>query len=353
MRPPLDRSRLDEAKRRVPLSAAARALGLGELKPKGVQRSPFREDRHPSFSVTGDALWRDHSTGEGGDVVSFIARATGCEDGEAIKRLLALAGLDSGLELPPLRLAPRPPAPTPKPPRDLLTGLDLRFPTVGELAEIRNARRWRMFAHLEIAARRDMLRIADVPHRGEVFKSWILTDSARRTGYARRLDGKPWPGPDGSGFKSNCLRNDADAPAGLADVVEADRPVVMLCEGDPDTLAAIFWAWLAGQADRVGVVRLSGNARAVTPAVAKTLTGRRVRIIRQADAVRSNGRKPATDYAAAWVATLTAAGIAVDVADLEHARPPGLAGDFDAADLLAHTDSENPEPIAAALLAGL
>lgn len=119
MRPPLDRSRLDEAKRRVPLSTAARALGLGELKPRGVQRSPFREDRHPSFSVTGDALWRDHATGEGGDVVSFIVRASGCEDGEAIKRLLALAGLDEGLDLAPsgshpgLRLRPRHPSATP------------------------------------------------------------------------------------------------------------------------------------------------------------------------------------------------------------------------------------------------
>ncbi len=353
MRPPLDRSRLDEAKRRVPLSTAARALGLGELKPRGVQRSPFREDRHPSFSVTGDALWRDHATGEGGDVVSFIVRASGCEDGEAIKRLLALAGLDEGLDLAPLRLAPRPPAPPPPPKRDALRGLDLRFPSVGELATIQHSRRWPLFAHLELAARRDLLRVADVPHRGDRFTAWIITDCARRTAYARRLDGSAWPGTDGSGFKSNCLRNDNDAPAGLADVVEAGRPAVLLCEGDPDTLAALFWTWCDGKAERVGVVRLSGNASAITPTVAKALAGRRVRIVRQADTLRSNGRKPATDFAAGWIDSLTAAGISADVADLEPARPPGIAGDFDLADLLTHTDPESLEPIAAALLAGL
>jgi hypothetical protein len=43
----------------------------------------------------------------------------------------------------------------------------------------------------------------------------------------------------------------------------------------------------------------------------------------------------------------------VDVADLEHARPPDIAGDFDLSDLLTHTDPESLEPIAAALLAGL
>ena len=70
-----NRQELDAAKARVGISAAWQILGLpGE--PHRSCCSPFREDRHPSFSVTDDRLWHDHSTGEGGDVVSFIMRAT-------------------------------------------------------------------------------------------------------------------------------------------------------------------------------------------------------------------------------------------------------------------------------------
>ena len=94
---PSDRALLDEAKRRVGICDAARALGLGELKPNGVQRSPLREDRHESCSGTNDRLWPDLADGSGGDVVTFIQRAADCGAAEAIKRVLTLAGLDSGI----------------------------------------------------------------------------------------------------------------------------------------------------------------------------------------------------------------------------------------------------------------
>ena len=352
MRPPLDRSRLDEAKRRVPLSTAARALGLGELKPRGVQRSPFREDRHPSFSVTGDALWRDHATGEGGDVVSFIVRASGCEDGEAIKRLLALAGLDEGLDLAPLRLAPRPPAPPPPPKRDALRGLDLRFPSVGELARIQHTRRWPVFAGLEIAARRGLLHVADIRHRGEVVASWVLTDAARRTGWARRMDGEEWQFRNNRA-KANSLRSDPDAPPGLADVTTANRPAALIIEGEVDTLAALTFAWLAGTAERVGVVCVNGASRGIPPAVRAALTGRRVRILRQSDKPRPDGSRPSHSAAAAWLKSLHAAGIAADVASLDGLTRPDGTPAKDTADLLDGADLETLSPLAAALCAGL
>src|SRR5580658_6367521 len=65
------RDALDAAKARVGIADAWRALGLpGE--PRRTCRSPFREDRHASFSISADGhLWFDHATGEGGDVVDF------------------------------------------------------------------------------------------------------------------------------------------------------------------------------------------------------------------------------------------------------------------------------------------
>ena len=341
MRRPLTRDALEAAKARVGICEAARALGLGDLKPQGVQRSPLRQDRHPSFSVTQDRLWRDHATGEGGDVVSLIAAATGCEVGEACKRLLSLAGLDTGAPLPPQRLAPRPPAPPPPPKRDLLTGLDLRFPTVGELAQIQHVRRWPVFAGLEIAARRGLLRTADVHHRGEAHPAWILTDHSRKTGQARRLDGEQWLGPEGRTFKSLSLRSDDDAPPGLADVITESRPAVMLAEGEADALAVVTHAWLADLADKVGVVCLTGAARGLTGPVLEALRGRRVRIVRHADPA---GHKAAL----CWLQSLTAAGIAADCVCLDGTTRPNGTPAKDAADLLDGADIESPEAEATA-----
>ena len=347
------RERLDEAKRRVPLSVAARALGLAELRPNGVQRSPLRPDRSPSFAVSGDRLWHDHATGDGGDVVAFLKHASGCDSREAIRRVLGLAGLDNGPGLPPPRLAPRPPAPPPPARRDALTGLDLRFPTVGELATIARSRHWPLFAGLEIAARRDMLQTAKVSHRGRVFDSWILTDAARQTAQARRLDGEPWPGPDGRTFKSLSLRADPDHPPGLADVVHADRAAVLLCEGEPDTLAAILIAWCAGLADRVGVICLPGASRGLPPPVLAPLQGRRVRIIRQSDPPRPDGSRPSHRAAAVWLASLTEAGICADVASLDGLTRLDGQPAKDVADICRDTDLEQLEALAPAILRDL
>jgi len=50
-------------------------LGL-EGRPGKLCRSPFREDRNPSFSVYKNGrLWKDHATDEGGDAADFCAKA--------------------------------------------------------------------------------------------------------------------------------------------------------------------------------------------------------------------------------------------------------------------------------------
>lgn len=345
-RAPLNRDRLDEAKRRVPLSVAARNLGLSDLlRPNGVQRSPLREDRNASFSVTADTLWHDFATGDGGDVVDFIALATSCDRGSAIRRLLAMAGLADGSPLPPVRLAPPPPVRR-EPIRDRLRGLDLREPTVGELGEIGNQRRWSVFAGLEIASRRGLLRIANVPHGSSLVPSWILTDNARKTAWARRLNGKPWQFTHGES-KANSLRSDPDHPPGLADVISSDRHTVVIAEGEPDALAALTLAWGAGVADRIGVICLTGAARPLPPGVCASLVGRRVRILRQFDPPGPNGKRTSHAAAAAWTRSLTEAAVAADCLSLDGLPVKDLA------DLIRDVEPDELQPIAAAVLRGL
>jgi hypothetical protein len=342
-RPPLNRSALDEAKRRVPISAAWRALGLpGE--PRRVCCSPFREERHPSFSIDADRLWHDFADGTGGDVVSFVKRATACDDREAIRRVLDLAGGNAS----PVTLAPRQSTATPaRPPRDELTGLNLQPLTVGELERLADLRAWPLFAGLEIASRRGLLRCADVRHRGETHRAWIVTDDDRRAGMARRLDGEEWPFNGYTG-KTNALRSDDDHPPGLADVVTHNRPGVLILEGEPDTLAGVLLAWLADVSERVGFICLPGARRPIPPTVCEKLRGRRCRIVRQSDPPGKDGKRTSHAAALAWLESLTAAGVSADVLPLDGLTTAAGQPAKDLADLCRRpADHETLAPLAA------
>lgn len=335
------RQLLADAKARVSISAAWRALGLpGESRRSCC--SPFREDRRPSFSISpDDRLWHDHATGEGGDVVSFVSRALDCDAGEAIRRVIDLAG---GVAMP-AGLAPRLGASKPSPrPFDGLAGLDLRRPSVGEVMRIAERRSWPLFVGLEIAVERGLLLTANVPHRGEVFPAWIVTDNARKSAQARRLDGQPWQG-EAHTFKSKSLRADAEHPPGLADIVENNRAGVLLCEGEPDALAALLWAWLADADEHVGVLALPGASRPLAASVTEKLRGRRVRIVRQND-------EAARKASFAWLQSLTAAGVPADVQPLDGMRDASGNSAKDLADLCRRpAELEQLFPIARALCA--
>lgn len=335
------REKLDAAKIRLGISGAWRALGLpGE--PRRNCRSPFREDRHPSFSITDDRLWHDFADGTGGDVVSFVKCATGCSDGEAITRVIEMAGggLATGVTLAPRAVA------APQPITDNLAGLELRPPTLGEVIAIADLRKWPTFAGLELARLRGLLQIADVPWRGEVHPSWILTDNDRKSAQARRLDGEPWQGQAHT-YKSNSLRTDPEHPPGLADVLACDRKAVLLCEGEPDALAALLLAWCADLAPKAGVIALTGASKDLPLVVLEKLRGRRVRILRQTD-------KPGHRCALAWAESLNSAGVTVDLANLDGQLCADGHPAKDLADLICRpAELGHLETLAAALLGNL
>lgn len=75
---------IEELKARYSITDAWRDEGLPGV-PSRSCCSPFREERHPSFSVYEDARkWKDHAAGEGGDVLDFVAKARGCSPAEAL-----------------------------------------------------------------------------------------------------------------------------------------------------------------------------------------------------------------------------------------------------------------------------
>lgn len=87
---------LDELRAALPVSAAARDR-VRDLKKKGAEwvgLSPFQAEKTPSFTVN-DAkrLWKDFSSGKGGDVFKLFQELDGCSFVDAVKRVAELAGV--------------------------------------------------------------------------------------------------------------------------------------------------------------------------------------------------------------------------------------------------------------------
>jgi CHC2-type zinc finger protein len=85
-----------------PLQAAKESLSIPALwhllnlagKPAKSCRSPFRHERHPSFSVFADGRrFHDFTTGQGGDAADFVAFAYSLSAEEGARRLIEMAGV--------------------------------------------------------------------------------------------------------------------------------------------------------------------------------------------------------------------------------------------------------------------
>ena len=72
-----------------------------------------------------------------------------------------------------------------------------------------------------------------------------MTDRSRRNAQARRLDGQQWPSIGGKKPGSKSLPGtEASWHIGAAEI--GDRPLVLLCEGQPDFCAVLLVVWFEG-----------------------------------------------------------------------------------------------------------
>lgn len=203
------------------------ALGLPGS-PAPSCRSPFREDRSPSFSIhDAGRRWTDHGTGEGGDVVDFLCRAIDCDHAEARRWFQERMGIDHH--------DPRPPQSAPERrkvewPGELLEGTAETWERFAELRGMPYAATW-------AAVQLGILRFCRI----DGAKCFVITDTARRSAEIRRIDGKPF-----GRAKAFPLRGvDKSWPIGGDLLREACRDVpVLICEGATDWLAA-FGAYTA------------------------------------------------------------------------------------------------------------
>ncbi|HAL70688.1 MAG TPA: hypothetical protein DCP71_02835 [Verrucomicrobiales bacterium] len=296
-------------------------LGLPGV-PGASVKSPFRPDRHPSFSIFAEDLcWKDHATGEGGDVIDFLARACQVDKAEATRQFLQFFGLSpqppagatrhQKAARPSLLLPTQRPAPRPASALAEVTERRLVLPMLhqGSEEEIRTVaeRRRLSFEAVSLAQSLGCLAFGNVCSHA----SWLLGDAAGLVAEARRLDGLPYPplGPLGE-RKAHTLRGSSKAwPCGVA-VLRAHPHfrTLMLVEGGPDYLAALHFALLQGRHDVLPMALLGrGTGSRLSPEALHLIGQRRVRIYPHEDADGGG-------LAAAWVwrRQLRAAGCKTD-----------------------------------------
>jgi hypothetical protein len=306
------KEKLQLAELRLPLPALAQSLGLVICERPGACRSPFREERRPSFSwrVAQDsrARWKDFGTGEGGDCPGFLARASGLPNREAVKRYLELAGVSdtSSGPLPtlrPIELKPILPAKAehkekPKLPEDLHPG------TIDEIGELLELREWDVpVEHLLEASSLGFLRFGTWQGK----RAWFLVDPAGRFFEARRMDGQKWA----NGAKSDSRGSKSLLGAELV----SPGSVALLVEGAPDLLACSIYRALGRKQstcfadDAVPVAMLGAGVRLKDEDLVR-FKGVRVIIFPHLDSAGRNARDT-------WKAQLRKAGAFVGDVCLE------------------------------------
>jgi hypothetical protein len=120
-----------------------------------------------------------------------------------------------------------------------------------------------------LASERGLLRFGEHRHR----PAWFILDASGRVAQARRLDGRNWFGD----VKAlNLASSQAAWPVGIQEA--APFPLVALCEGGPDLLAAYHLILREQrQADCAPVAMLGANPP-IHPAALPLFAGKRVRI---------------------------------------------------------------------------
>jgi len=297
---------IEEAKAVLTIPILWKRLDLrGE--PKTLCRSPFRPDKHPSFSVSKDGLvFHDFATGEKGDAITFLAIATQQSLKDATRQFMGMAGGSAVTVRATVGFnADRRDAPKPEPQLRLKPSLpDFEHGTNAELHTLADLRKI-SFAACVIARGAGLLRFG----KWEGEAAWFITDDEGLNAQARRLDGEPWAKIRA---KAQTLPGSwGKWPVGLT--TGRNYPTFLLVEGGPDLLAALHFIHLAGAETLFFPIATLGASMAIHEDALPLLAGKRIRIYAHTDPA---GAKAAER----WAAQLATVGAIVDCADFTGLR---------------------------------
>jgi hypothetical protein len=278
-----------------PLPILLEQLGMGAYA-KASCKSPFRSDENPSwgiFNKCGNWFFKDHSTGEGGDEICFLAKHFKLDLKHQFSKIVtiyesiatSLAGLPCTKKEQPLH--------TDKPNRDAF------FPgNSDQLKRLANLRGYDESV-LRYLTNRELLifgRYANTDVYG-------ITDSSGRIIELRRLDGKLFPSfgslPE---RKSHSVRHSQKAwPLGITEVDEACS-MILLCEGVPDFIASWQIVIKEESLGRVVPVTVLGASNKISAEALPLFKNKTVRIVPHQD-------QAGIHAAQRWSEQLTNAGV--------------------------------------------
>lgn len=295
----------------------------------GMNASPFRDDKTPSFSIYEQGRrFKDHGHDEhAGTAVDFAMIALGTDISGVREWILERMGinLEDGREQERQRLA--------KPPR---TPERIMFPAPlvkGCRATCEAMARYRegvTAEGLEAAVRMGILRFCDIRGR----KCYVVTDSTARCAEIRDIKGRRWGDPQ-KGSKAYKLAMYPGAKSWLIGAVglvgRSNEYGVIVTEGAPDLLAAIsLQQRYQGEAKWICTALLGAGIKTLNPECAALLKGRTVRLVPD---VGEQGEK----MARTWTDILVKLGCTVDIMEM----PEGMPNGTDLCNIAAELDPED------------
>jgi hypothetical protein len=185
----------------------------------------------------------------------------------------------------------------------------------------------------ELAMLAELRRVSVRFGRFRGLAAWFVTDGSGRTAQARRMDGKPWA----EGVKAWTLPGSQAAwPVGIGEAEGV--PVLALCEGGPDLLAAHGFLVAEGRAEDCAAVAMLGASCALHANALPRFAGKRIRIFGHADAAGLSAVER-------WAAQLADVGADVDAFNFAGLRTADGAGAKDLNDLArVHPDDFDQHP---------
>jgi hypothetical protein len=293
--------------------------------------SPFRKDIKASWGIfqgdDGQYRWKDLSTGDSGDEISFLARYLGLDERKDFPLILGIYS-HFAAKSGPIAAEQSTKLTRNKPDRSGFgPGTDDQLQALSQLRGIRKDA-------LELAQERGLL-VFGTAHGHSVFG---LTDQSGNVLEVRRLDGQLFPsfGTLGERKAHSVRGSNKSWPVGI---LEAEPyPFVALVEGIPDLLALFQVAIIEKAIDRVAPVAMLGGGTSIDSSVLARFKGKQVRIFAHADEA---GVKCATR----WKEQLTGVAAKVDHIDfkLAAAVAPNIKDLCDFKDFHASSYSTNPE----------